>query len=278
MTLHHKYRNAILASALLLGLTALTAGAQAQAPSPKKGFGVVVRPDGVWKKNVTALRVRWFYSWGGDEPADLPAGVKFVPMDWGYYGNKDDSLVKWLAKVKAQPGITTLLGFNEPDGKDQANLSVDRALEGWPYLEQTGLRLGSPAAVHPDGDWMKAFMAGAEAKHYRVDFITIHWYGGADPQGFLDMLARVHALYQRPLWVTEFAPADWNTSPGHPNRWSPAQVAAFMRVVLPEMNRRTYVQRYAWFSASPDDAALGTSALLNKDGSLTDLGRLYAAL
>jgi hypothetical protein len=276
--LHHKYRWALLASAVLLGLTVLTVKAHAQStPSPKKGFGVVVRPDGVWKQQVTKLHARWFYSWGGDEPADLPAGVKFVPMDWGYYGNKDGSLVKWLGKVKAQPGVTTLLGFNEPDGKDQANLSVEGALEGWPYLMQTGLKLGSPAAVHPDGDWMKSFMAGAEAKRYRVDFITIHWYGGADPQGFLDMLARVHALYQRPLWVTEFAPADWNTSPGHPNRWSAAQVAQFMRVVLPEMNRRDYVQRYAWYSAWPDDAALGTSALINKDGSLTDLGKLYAS-
>ncbi len=262
----------------LLLETALGAVAHAQVPvSSKKGFGVVVRPDGAWKNAVTKLNVRWFYSWGGDEPA-LPAGVEFVPMDWGYYGNKNGSLVQWLKKVKRQPGVKTLLGFNEPDGKDQANLSVDKALEGWPYLMQTGLTLGSPAAVHPDGDWMKAFMTQADQKHLRVNFVTIHWYGGPDPQSFLDMLARVHTLYHRPLWVTEFAPADWNTSPGHPNRWSPAQIAQFMRVVLPEMNRLAYVQRYAWFSASPDDAALGTAALLNKDSSLTDLGRLYASL
>ncbi len=260
-----------------LVLLTLTAGAQGQTPNLKKGFCIVVRPDGAWKNAVTKLNVRWFYSWGGDEPKDLPKGVEFVPMDWGYYGNKDGSLVHWLAKVKAQPQVKFLLGFNEPDGKDQANLSVQKALEGWPYLMQTGLTLGSPAGVHPDGDWMKAFMAGAAQKQYRVDFIAIHWYGGADPQGFLDMLARVHALYGRPLWVTEFAPADWNTSPGHPNRWTAAQVAAFMRVALPEMNRRDYVQRYAWYSASPDDAALGTSALLNKNGTLTDLGKLYAS-
>ena len=273
-----KQWNTLLTLALLLTFTAAAqAQTQSSQPSPKKGFGIVVRPDGAWKNAVTKLNVRWFYSWGGDKPADLPKGVEFVPMDWGYYGNKDGSLVQWLAKTKAQPGVRTLLGFNEPDGKDQANLSVDKALEGWPYLMDTGLTLGSPAGVHPDGDWMKSFMAGAEAKQYRVDFITIHWYGGADPQGFLDMLARVHALYHRPLWVTEFAPADWNTGPGHPNRWTTAQVAEFMRVVLPEMNRRGYVQRYAWYSAWPGDPALGPSSLLNKDGTLTDLGRLYAS-
>lgn len=258
----------------LLGLACLSPGAAQTKPSLKKGFDVVVRPDGVWRRQVAALRVRWFYSWGGDQPKDLPAVVEFVPMDWSYYGNKDDSLVKWLAGVKRQPGVKTLLGFNEPDGKDQANLSVDKALEGWPYLEATGLTLGSPAAVHPDGDWMKSFMAGAEQKHCRVDFVTIHWYGGADPQGFLDMLDRVYALYHRPLWVTEFCPADWS---GH-RGVTPQQAYTFMQTVLPAMNKRSYVQRYSWYSASSGDSALGAGALFQDDGSLTGLGRLYASL
>ena len=260
-----------LIAALLLVFSESRAGASP--PSPKKGFGTVVRPDGGWKRQVTALRVRWFYSWGGDEPAALPRGVEFVPMDWGYYGNKDDNLVHWLAKVKAQPNTHALLGFNEPDGKDQANLTVDKALEGWPYLVQTGLTLGSPAAVHADGDWMQAFMARAAQKKYRVDFVTVHWYGGADAAGFLGHLARVHALYGRPLWITEFAPADWSGKRGI----SPKQSADFLRVVLPALDKLDYVQRYAWYSATPDDAALGASALFNKDGTLTDLGRLYAS-
>jgi hypothetical protein len=263
-------------AAALLSLLAVAALAAPHSPKPpaKKGFGTVVRADGGWRRDITALGAHWFYSWGGDEPKDVPKGVAFVPMAWGYYGNKENGQVKWLAKVKAQPNIHALLGFNEPDGKDQANLSVDGALEGWPYLMQTGLPLGSPAAVHADGDWMKAFMVGVEQKHYRVDFVTIHWYGGADPQGFLGYLARVHALYHRPLWITEFAPADWS---GH-HGITPEQSAAFMKIVLPAMDKLPYVQRYAWFSAAPEDAALGASALFQKDGSLTDLGRLYASL
>ena len=267
----------LMTAAGLLALASPTQAAPTPTPSPKKGFDTVVRPDGQWRRQVTALHAHWFYSWGGDEPKGLPKGVEFVPMNWGYYGNKDNTLVKWLRDVKAQPNVHALLGYNEPDGKDQANLSVDGALEGWPYMVATGLPLGSPAAVHADGDWMKAFMAGAEQKKYRVDFVTIHWYGGNDPQGFLDYLARVHDLYHRPLWITEFAPADWSAGPGHPNRYTPEQMADFMRVVLPEMNKRDYVQRYSWYSAGPKDAALGPSALFNDDGSLTTLGRLYAS-
>ena len=44
------------------------------------------------------------------------------------------------------------------------------------------------------------------------------------------------------------------------------------------INKVDSVPRHAWFSASPDDGALGASALFNKDGSLTDLGLLYASL
>lgn len=275
----HRTRSLVRVGMLgLLVLACLGTGTQA-APvaaksSPKKGFCVVARPDGKWKQQVTALNAHWFYSWGGDKPAGVPANVEFVPMDWGYYGNKDNGHVKWLAKVKAQPGVKTLLTFNEPDGKQQANLPVDKALEAWPQEMGTGLTLGSPAGVFPDREWMTAFMNGVKEKKYRVDFITIHWYGGADPNGFLGMLQRVHELYHKPLWVTEFCPADWSGKRGV----SPKQVADFMRVVLPEMNRRDYVQRYAWFSASPDDAALGAGALFAKDGSLTELGRLYASL
>jgi hypothetical protein len=51
-----------------------------------------------------------------------------------------------------------------------------------------------------------------------------------------------------------------------------------MRQVIPQLNHRSYVQRYSWFSASTGDAALGQSALFNNDRSLTDLGKLYARM
>ena len=272
------YRFGLLCGVLVLLASLCPPTSAKDAHRLKKGFDVVTGKDGTWRQQVTALHAHWFYSWGGDAPENIPKGVEFVPMDWGYYGNKDNTLVQWLAKVKTQPGVHTLLGFNEPDGKDQANLTVDKALEGWPYLMKTGLRLGSPAAVHADGDWMRSWMKQAEAKKYRVDFITIHWYGGNDPKGFLGYLKKVHDLYHRPLWITEFAVADWNTGPNHPNQYTPQDEASFMRQVLPALDRLPYVERYSWFSASSDDEALGPGALFNKDGSLTELGRLYASL
>jgi hypothetical protein len=236
-------------------------------PSPKKGLAG-------WPSEVGNIHPSWFYTWGGDEPAGTPANVEFVPMAWGYYGNPGNSFVNWLNWVKAQPGVHNLLGFNEPDSPSQANLSVAAALDGWQYLVGTGLPLGSPAAVHADNQWMRDFMAGAAQRGYRVDYVTIHWYGGNDPNGFLGYVDYIHNLYNKPVWITEFAPADWSGQHGI----SPQQAYDFMRQVVPELNRRWYVQRYSWFSAGTGDAFLGQSALFNNDGSLTALGRLYARM
>lgn len=243
------------------------AGVAKVLPNPKKGLG--------GRENKTAyINASWFYTWGGDKPADTPTGIEFVPMEWGYYGNTNNGSVNWLNYVKGQPGVQRILGFNEPDNTTQANLSVAYALEGWQYLSALGIPVGSPGCVHADDQWMKDFMAGCAAKNYRVDFVCIHWYGGNDPSGFLGYLDTIHNLYGKPVWVTEFAPADWSGNHGV----TVQQTMDFMRIALPEMNKRDYVQRYAWFSAGTGDSVLANSALVNDDGTLTDLGRLYGRL
>ena len=106
-----------------------------------------------------------------------------------------------------------LLGFNEPDLASQSNMSVAQALALWPRLMATGMSLGSPAVASgaaTPGGWLDQFMAGAKARGYRVDFITVHWYGGdfrAGPaaQELESYLQAVYARYHLPVWLTEFA-------------------------------------------------------------------------
>ena len=242
-------------------------GTPAILPSPKKGLAGSPNEIG-------NIHPSWFYTWGGDKPAGTPAGAEFVPMAWGYYGNANNNFANWLNYVKGQPGVQNLLGFNEPDSTSQANLTVAQALDGWQYMTGLGIPLGSPAAVHADDQWMRDFMAGAAQRNYRVDYVTIHWYGGNDPNGFINYVDYIHNLYGKPVWVTEFAPADWSGNRGI----STQQAYDFMRQVVPALNARSYVQRYSWFSAAVGDAYLGQSALWNPDGSLTDLGRLYSRM
>ena len=173
--------------------------------------------------------------------------------------------------------MKTLLGFNEPDQKKQGNMTVEEALEQWPKLMELGVRLGSPAGVHPDSDWMKAFMKGVEERQLRVDFVTVHSYGGPNADALMKRLAAVHELFGRPLWITEFAVGDWSAKSRAENKYRPEQVVEFVGKVLPQLDACEFVERYAWFSAKPDSAALGPSALFNHDGTLTPVGEVYRA-
>jgi len=45
-----------------------------------------------------------------------------------------------------------------------------------------------------------------------------------------------------------------------------------MAIVLPAFESRKYVEKYSWKTRSTSDIFMGTSALFNDDGSLTELG------
>jgi Glycosyl hydrolase catalytic core len=90
-------------------------------------------------------------------------------------------------------------------------------------------------------------------------------------------LQRIHKLYNRPIWITEFAPAAWDSESAQTNYIKPPMVETFMKDLFPMLQSTSYIERYAWFSGAVDDRHLGCSALFECDGSLTDLGRLFAA-
>ena len=239
----------------------------------KKGIAIHQRTFD-WSAKVAAVNVFWSYSWGLRISRFQPDGVEFVPMKWSG-GLSDDDTV-YLQDKFAAGEIKYLLGYNEPDGESQANMSVGRAVELWPQLEATGIPLVSPSPVHYDNEWMVDFMGRADQEGLRIDYLAFHWYGGTDAQWFLDVLDRVHERYQRPIWITEFAPADWNTDTREGNRMHPDAVLAFMQAVLPELDRRDYIIRYAWFTDYSSNS-LWTSALFDAEGELTPLGEFYAA-
>ena len=238
----------------------------------KKGIAIHQRAFD-WSEKVAAVKPFWSYSWGSTLSQFQPDGVEFVPMIWS--GALSDEEAESLRQQYAAGKIKYLLGYNEPDGARQANMSVDRALELWPQLEATGIPLVSPSPVHYDNEWMIEFMRRAGENNLRIDYLAFHWYGGTDAQYFLDLLDRVYERYQLPIWITEFAPADWEATSRENNRMRPEWVLEFMRTVLPELDRRDYIVRYAWFNDYSSNQ-LWTSALFDDEGVLTPLGQFYA--
>jgi len=244
--------------------------------SKKKGLGLTTRDHPNWGELHRKLNLSWVYTWGSNVPEALAPGTEFVPMIWGYNKN-DDQILKSAAKAK-EAGATTLLGFNEPDHHDQSNLKVETVLDVWPVLMKTGMRRGSPAPAHATREWMTAFMKGVKERNLRVDFISAHFYPGTDADGFVNQMKKVSALYEKPIWITEFAVADWSAKTREENRVKPEQVLTFMRKVIPKLEALDCVERYAWFAAGQQNRKLGPSALFDPEGKLTPLGEFYASV
>lgn len=244
----------------------------------KKGVAFnTTTANGTWWGNTINLQSHWFYTWGLSVPIEqAPQNSEFVPMFWGK-SSVTDANIAYVKQLKSQGRANYVLGFNEPDLPDQANMTVADALALWPQLETIGLPLGSPAASWPTRQWIYDFMDQAIAQGRRVDFICVHMYVGTDENAFVQVLQDLNNKYHKPIWITEFATAANNASTMADNPYSPATVLAFMQRLLPKLEALDFVQRYSWFSGSPTSAHLWSSALVDKNGNLTDLGKWYSS-
>lgn len=264
----------------------------------KKGICFTLREKGKkgsWVNNIPkikATRSYWNYSWGASRVEVQPQDLEFIPMTWGAWGKEGFSKVL-LNDV--MPQIRTgqakrLFGFNEPDKKEQANMPYTEALKYWPMLEDLGIPLCSPACANPlsdidgstqgvRGTWMRDFMREADKRNYRMDYIGVHWYGGASPRSFKERMIQVYEAYnRRPLLVSEFAVADWGARSVAKNSHSKEAVLKFMKDVLPWMESQNWIAGYAWFSFESNEAAGTSSALFDLDGNITTLGRFYQSV
>lgn len=231
-----------------------------------------------WSHKTSELASHWFYHWGTDEREEIPTGIEHVPMFWGA-GSVTDERIQELIQLKNEGKLHYLLAFNEPDGFDQSNVSVDEAIALWPMLEQVGVPLVSPSVKGPgyQNDWLLEFMQRAEELNYRVDYVGYHHYPGPNAAQFIDRLKKTYDEFNKPLWITEFAVADWNATTDENNRYSQDEVLGFMQEVLPAMDGIDWIYRYAWFDDSDSSRPqLASSRLFDADGNITPLGQFYA--
>lgn len=213
----------------------------------------------------------WFFNWTSTaEGVATPDGTEYVPMIWG------PGSVTGTELGRAAREGTHLLGFNEPDLPEQANMSVEQALDLWPRLESTGLRLGAPAVAaggDVPGGWLDRFMKGAAERGLRVDFIPLHWYGGDFGPGATEQLRTylqaVHDRYGKPVWLTEYGLIDFSRKPA---RYPDAgEQAAFVEASTRMLDGLDFVERYAWFALSTATSPTGLY-----DGTTANAsGRVY---
>ncbi len=226
----------------------------------------------------------WWYNWSpsyNQAVADLYVdyGMDWVPMTWN--GNNPDQVRAFL---EMHPNVRYLLGFNEPNFSDQANLTPAYAASLWPTFEaiaeEFDVKLVGPAVnycggcVVVDGEplgndyiiWLDLFFEEFRAQFGRepkMDYLALHWYDF----GLQDQVERIVSRYGKPIWVTEFAlwrGEDWNTDEFERN---------WLLEAVQFLEEHPMVYRYAWFTGRRGD--FPKIDLLGADGELTPLGQAY---
>lgn len=214
--------------------------------------------------------------WGPERIDAQPDDIEFVPMVFGAKDTRNEVMQSLMNNTK----IKRILGFNEPDQKNQSDVRVNAALTKWSKLEETGLPLVSPSAAKPLDTWMEKFMTKIEEECRRVDWIGAHWYGPAVFSTFTSQMREIHAKFGgRPLLLTEFAVADHKSEERGFNRHNHSEVLEFMKEAIPWLEEQDWVAGYAWFPFKQSKMKGSSSALFEEDGGqLTALGRFYASV
>ena len=248
------------------GVAALATAALAAPLHSKRAIGKL----GVAYNDVAAIlpftsAASWAYNWNKVPDGKVPQGVEYCPMLWGekMYNGWNEAAEQALAS-----GSTCLLGFNEPDYHEQANMSPAQAVEGFkksltPFKDRA--TLVTPAVTNGGGSmglsWMRDFLTqcggqcGAQA-------MAIHWYGDT----FDQFKRHVESAIQLGkefgidrIWITEFAV---NGDVG-------AQVA-FLAQAIPYLNSNDAVERYSYFMAREGSLLSGSV--------LSAIGKAYLGL
>jgi hypothetical protein len=234
--------------------------------------GIAYGQQSVADMQALSAGITWWYNWSQNPDAGVVndykrLGIEFVPMLW-------DERFDPTSSINGIPqGARTLLTFNEPNFFSQANLSPQQSADQWPRVEQIaksrGLKIASPALNYCGGGcWEtnpftyfdKFFSA---CPNCEVDYLAVHWY--ACTVDALRNYVTQMKKYNRPIWLTEFACGDGDTSL--------ANQKAYLQGAVQYLESEPAVARYAWFSGRT--TAIPNVNLLAGSGVLTELGQMY---
>lgn len=244
-------------SILIASAAFMCAASGLQAKSDKRG---VSENEFQFKAQLEALSpgVTWYYNWANTAGRYIAneTFLEYVPMCWN--GNYNAENIRTF--VKDHPQTKYLLGFNEPNFTNQANMTPSQAASAWPAVkalaDELGLKLVAPAMNYSPNPpyqsptkWMDEFVAlvGNDA----FDYVAVHSYGGAGVMK--DLATTFHNRYGKPVWVTEFCywPEEGNAN----STVSPESQIACMMESVEWLEKTEWIHRYAWFKAVGESSA-----------------------
>lgn len=242
----------------------------------KKGLGLA--PDMGANISLRDMGVAWYYNWGARPSSGQQyKGIEYVPMVWKSTNAND---LKNKANTYKNQGYKYVLTFNEPDLAGQCDMPVDDVYNVWQGLDDvTGIKISSPVtALWPQASprWFQTFMSKIDVNNdHDVDFISIHCYpdnyaGAGMADWFLkEVVDWTWNTYKKPIWITEFS-TNGNSVTATGNNGT----KEFWEAVMPELDEREYVERYAAFGFNNANTGLW----LYSTGALTPGGEIYKTL
>ena len=223
--------------------------------------------------------ISWDYNWA-NTPGETAGNymeayeVNFCPMCW----SRNYSANKIRSYVQNNPSAKYLLGYNEPNLTDQANMTPTQAAEGWPEVvslaKELNLKLVAPALNYGTLEgysdpikWLDEFIGKVGKDDMAA--LALHCYmpSASGVRGFIDLFDK----YDKPIWLTEFCAWEQNIS-------SPDAQARYLCEMLNYLEQTEKVERYSWFIPRYQTEDKYPYMQLLKDGfgnGLTDLGKIY---
>ncbi|MCL2138343.1 MAG: glycoside hydrolase family protein, partial [Treponema sp.] len=258
----------------------------------KRGVSYSFEQDKTYAEDMALLApaVKWFYNWYIQPHPDVEAARKehnvlYYPMVWNNW-DFEAMLEEYLAK---NPDIDFIMGYNEPNLRDQCNYTPKEAAKYWPKLVKfaknhnlkiiaPGMNYGTLENYWVPFVWLDEFFGidsidentGKTIKNKGfkdvslddIDVIAVHCYmpGTGALKGFINQFKR----YGKPIWLSEFC--SWEYS--QPNAaWQNLEYQMnFMSEAVTYLELDPDVEKYAWFipKGSEDETAVPANKLLTK--------------
>ena len=279
-----------------------------------RNFFISKKGIGIWQSQVDQIKEMhntWYYNWSVNPLSDATDKAEYVPMIWGNASENSsgDRKKEWnWIQNKEWKNYRYLLMFNEPDFKDQANMSPEQAVERWKYIqpivddEKTDVSspvVAIPTVFYEDdnndynikGGWFGKYNQLMAQEKYNDEFTAVHFYFDYPGDWVLDIFKRIHEATGKKLWITEWGVAqwsqvqdfDWVGGPDEGN-WQRELITKFVKEILPILDETDYIERYAWFpfdGSNTDKFGNGAGGLFFNTESdslykqLTSVGKAY---
>lgn len=217
-----------------------------QQKSPKRGVSFSWQMDADF--DLLGPAVSWSYNWANTYASSQEAkyqqyGIQYAPMCWNNNYSATNIAAYFSAHANQQ---NYLLGYNEPNLVDQANMTPTQAAEKWADVvavaKNSNARLISPAMNwgtlpgYSNGvQWLQEFFTKVNPND--IYGIAVHIYMNSAKAALGDL--QRYKVFGKPLWLTEFCAWDGTSS-------SAAQIQ-FMTQCLNALEQDPDLERYAWF-------------------------------